>query len=79
MFTMIPQDIAKGIAEGDLDPFTKMPFQGTASANTTFKLKNFDLGSVKKKLDLPVQKNLLTQYFCILLFLFPWFVYVILV
>ncbi|XP_062095461.1 exonuclease 1 isoform X1 [Humulus lupulus] len=61
---MIPQDIAKGIAEGDLDPFTKMPFQGTASANTTFKLKNFDLGSVKKKLDLPVQKNLLTQYFC---------------
>ena len=24
---MMPQDIAKGIAEGDLDPFTKMPFQ----------------------------------------------------
>lgn len=22
---MIPQDIAKGIAEGDLDPITKMP------------------------------------------------------
>ncbi|PON85002.1 5'-3' exonuclease family protein [Trema orientale] len=61
---MIPQDIAKGIAEGDLDPFTKMPFQGTATVDRTFKLKNVDLGSVKKKLDLPVQKNLLTKYFC---------------
>ncbi|KAF4360670.1 hypothetical protein G4B88_010665 [Cannabis sativa] len=67
-------NIAKGIAEGDLDPFTKMPFQETARANTTFKLKNVDLGNVKKKLDLPVQKNLLTQYFCILLFLFTLFV-----
>ncbi|KAL5577080.1 hypothetical protein UlMin_018779 [Ulmus minor] len=63
---MIPQDIAKGIAEGDLDPFTKMPFQQqvNASANKTFKLKISDLGNVKKKLDLPVQKNLLTKYFC---------------
>lgn len=34
--------------------------------NRTSQLKNVDLGSVKKKLDLPVQKNLLTKYFCIL-------------
>ncbi|XP_024020546.1 exonuclease 1 [Morus notabilis] len=60
----IPKDIAKGIAEGDLDPFTNMPFQESSSASRTLKIKNVDLGSVKKKLDLPVQKNLLTKYFC---------------
>ncbi|XP_060676493.1 exonuclease 1 isoform X1 [Ziziphus jujuba] len=62
---MIPQEIAKGIAEGDLDPFTKMPLKGeNIGANKTSQLKNGDLGSVKKNLDLPVQKNLLTKYFC---------------
>lgn len=48
--------------------------QESASANKTYKLISVDLGNVKKKLDLPVQKNLLTKYFCILLkfeFLFP--------
>lgn len=25
--TLLPQDIVKGIAKGDLDPFTKIPFQ----------------------------------------------------
>lgn len=30
-----------------------------------YKLKEFNAGSVKKKLDLPVQKNVLTKYFCI--------------
>ncbi|KAF3449829.1 hypothetical protein FNV43_RR05908 [Rhamnella rubrinervis] len=58
-------DIAKGIAEGELDPITKMPLMGeNIGVNRKSQLKNVDLGSVKKKLDLPVQKNLLTQYFC---------------
>jgi hypothetical protein len=32
----------------------------------TSQLKQFNPDSVRKKLDLPVQKNLLTKYFCIL-------------
>ncbi|KAL3576338.1 hypothetical protein D5086_021621 [Populus alba] len=61
--------IATGIARGDLDPFTQMPFQGESSSsvpvpNVTPKCKNYKLESGKKRLDLPVQKNLLTKYFC---------------
>lgn len=68
---LIPQQIATGIARGDLDPFTQMPFQlqGESSSsvpvpNVTPKCKNYKLESGKKRLDLPVQKNLLTKYFC---------------
>ncbi|KAK7247222.1 hypothetical protein RIF29_42099 [Crotalaria pallida] len=58
--------LAQGIAKGDLDPFTKMPFE---AENLTTKLtiarisqfKNSPSASVKKKIDLPVQKNLLTK------------------
>ncbi|XP_038894034.1 exonuclease 1 isoform X2 [Benincasa hispida] len=66
---LIPQYIAKGIAEGDIDPCTNLPFQ-EQNINTgvmherPYKLKEFNAGSVKKKLDLPVQKNVLTKYFC---------------
>ncbi|XP_044461272.1 exonuclease 1 [Mangifera indica] len=66
---LIPQHIAKGIAQGDLDPFTQMPFQ-VASDSSQLVLdksshhKNFRPKSERKKLDLPVQKNLLTKYFC---------------
>lgn len=61
----IPQHIAKGIAEGDIDPFTKMPFQEeNISADRISQPKNVNLGRIKKKLDLPVQNNLLTKYFC---------------
>ncbi|CAK7350323.1 unnamed protein product [Dovyalis caffra] len=59
------------IARGDLDPFTQMAFQlqgETVSSvpvlNVTPKFKNSKPESGKKKLDLPVQKNLLTKYFC---------------
>uniref|UniRef100_A0A6N2KG95 Exonuclease 1 n=1 Tax=Salix viminalis TaxID=40686 RepID=A0A6N2KG95_SALVM len=68
---LIPQHIATGIARGDLDPFTQMPFQlqGESStsapvANVTPRYKNSKQETGKKKLDLPVQKNLLTKYFC---------------
>nr|GMD03103.1 exonuclease 1 [Ipomoea batatas] len=62
--------VAKGIARGDLDPLTKMPFQkecpGTElDYSQTNQLKNFKLEGQSKKLDLPAQKNLLTNYFCI--------------
>ncbi|KAE9602934.1 putative exodeoxyribonuclease I [Lupinus albus] len=63
----MPKNIAQGIAKGDLDPFTKMPFEGqnlTAKLAIagTFQFRTPE--SVKKKIDLPVQKNLLTNYFC---------------
>ncbi|KAI5670730.1 hypothetical protein M9H77_11094 [Catharanthus roseus] len=66
---LIPQHIAKGIATGDLDPFTKMPLEVDCDgAETGHKkphhLKQFKLEVERKKLDLPVQKNLLTNYFC---------------
>ncbi|CAN1283378.1 Exonuclease 1 [Linum perenne] len=67
----IPQDVAKGIATGDVDPFTQMPFQqqectpsSAAVINGTSKAKNSKPQSIVKKIDLPVQKNLLTNYFC---------------
>ncbi|XP_010538228.1 PREDICTED: exonuclease 1 [Tarenaya hassleriana] len=66
---MLPQYIAKGIAQGILDPFTQMPFQIENVApqlvvNNIGHPKTLRPESVKKKLDLPVQKNLLTKYFC---------------
>ncbi|KAJ9690835.1 hypothetical protein PVL29_013138 [Vitis rotundifolia] len=66
---LISQDIAEGIATGDLDPFTKMPFQGQDASDGllldgTYQLKSFKPESERKKIELPAQKNLLTNYFC---------------
>lgn len=66
---LLPQHIAKGIAIGDLDPFTQLPFQEVSDnshlvVGQNSHLKNFKPESERKKLDLPVQKNLLTKYFC---------------
>ncbi|XP_065878620.1 exonuclease 1 isoform X2 [Euphorbia lathyris] len=66
---MMPQHLAKGIAEGYLDPFTCMPFkERTASSEVALyrksELKNVKPEKGRKKLDLPLQKNLLTKYFC---------------
>ncbi|KAI3456083.1 hypothetical protein Pfo_012746 [Paulownia fortunei] len=65
----LPQHVAKGIAGGDLDPFTKVPIQRESGATEkvlhgTYQLKNFKPDRERKKLDLPAQKNLLTNYFC---------------
>ncbi|KAL7089238.1 hypothetical protein ACP275_13G176900 [Erythranthe tilingii] len=65
----LPQHVAKGIAQGDLDPFTKIPIQTESGATEkvvqgTYQLKNFKPDGEKRKLDLPAQKNLLTNYFC---------------
>ncbi|KAL2244721.1 UNVERIFIED_CONTAM: Exonuclease 1, partial [Sesamum indicum] len=67
--TSLPQHIAKGIAHGDLDPFTKMPIQmesGTVRKvlHGTYQSKNFKPDGERRRLDLPAQKNLLTNYFC---------------
>ncbi|KAK2642644.1 hypothetical protein Ddye_024407 [Dipteronia dyeriana] len=60
---------SKGIAEGDIDPFTQLPFQGWSDSSELAldrksHYKSFKPESERKKLDLPVQKNLLTKYFC---------------
>ncbi|GKU94313.1 hypothetical protein SLEP1_g7827 [Rubroshorea leprosula] len=65
----ITSDIAQGIAKGDLDPFTQMQFEvGTVSSQLVLDKnshpKSFKPLGERKKLDLPVQKNLLTKYFC---------------
>ncbi|PWA98234.1 5'-3' exonuclease, C-terminal domain-containing protein [Artemisia annua] len=65
----IPQILAKGIASGDIDPFTNSPIQGECVEegpihDGTYNLKSFKSGAASKKLDLPAQKNLLTNYFC---------------
>ncbi|BAT73569.1 hypothetical protein LR48_Vigan01g038800 [Vigna angularis] len=66
----IPKEIAQRIAKGDLDPITKMPFEGenltarlTIAGTSQFETPRSE--STKKKIDLPVQKNLLTKYFCV--------------
>ncbi|OMO93924.1 XPG/Rad2 endonuclease [Corchorus capsularis] len=65
----ISDNTAQGIARGDLDPFTQMPFEGLNNSSQLVLDGNLHLKSLKpeserKKLDLPVQKNLLTNYFC---------------
>ncbi|KAK4440107.1 Exonuclease 1 [Sesamum alatum] len=67
--TSLPQHIAKGIAQGDLDPFTKVPIQMESGSieevlHGTYQHKNFKPDGERKRLDLPAQKNLLTNYFC---------------
>ncbi|KAL3820200.1 hypothetical protein ACJIZ3_006105 [Penstemon smallii] len=68
-FAIISIPVAKGIAQGDLDPFTKLPIQRESDATEkvihgTYQLKNFKPDGERKKLDLPAQRNLLTNYFC---------------
>ncbi|KHG21320.1 Exonuclease 1 [Gossypium arboreum] len=65
----ISDNIAQGIARGDLDPFTQIPFQAVSDSSQlaldrNLRLKSFKPESERKRLDLPVQKNLLTNYFC---------------
>ncbi|XP_021764191.1 exonuclease 1-like [Chenopodium quinoa] len=65
---LMPQQVVKAIAKGDLDPITKLPFQDenvheNSVLHTSSQLKDFRPES-NKKLDLPVQKNVLTNYFC---------------
>ncbi|XP_020575994.1 exonuclease 1-like isoform X2 [Phalaenopsis equestris] len=66
----LPPDVVKGIAKGDLDPLTKGPFQvetesSTLAADKAFPMKNSETIDRIKKLELPVQKNILTNYFCL--------------
>lgn len=66
----MPQNIARAIAMGETDPITKTPFQEDV---TTFKgLPPNDRNAnglrpekQKRVLELPVQKNILTNYFCL--------------
>ncbi|XP_042067862.1 exonuclease 1-like [Salvia splendens] len=65
----LPQHVAKGIAEGDIDPITKDPIQIESGAaektlQATYQLKFFKPDGEREKIDLPVQKNILTNYFC---------------
>ncbi|KAG6416724.1 hypothetical protein SASPL_124160 [Salvia splendens] len=62
-------DCILSIAEGDIDPITKDPIQRESGAaektlEGTYQLKFFKPDSERKKIDLPVQKNILTNYFC---------------
>ncbi|XP_076888189.1 exonuclease 1-like [Bidens hawaiensis] len=61
---LIPQKLAKGIASGDINPFTKLPILGASVLDETYNLKSFKPEAANKKLDLPAQNNLLTNYFC---------------
>ncbi|KAL3345029.1 hypothetical protein AABB24_024136 [Solanum stoloniferum] len=66
---LIPTEVAQGIAKGDVDPFTMMPFQKECNAaelvdSRTYELNDFKVEGERRKLDLPAQKNLLTNYFC---------------
>ncbi|ERN14927.1 hypothetical protein AMTR_s00032p00193160 [Amborella trichopoda] len=68
--TPMSQSVAKGIAEGVLDPITKLPFQNAVIhpqdvPDRSYKVKEFQPQIQKKKLDLPAQKNVLTNYFCL--------------
>ncbi|CAN6454363.1 unnamed protein product [Victoria cruziana] len=60
---VMPQNIVKGIARGELDPFTKMPFQ-EEMRHENYTVKAFQPQS-RKRMALPVQKNVMTNYFCL--------------
>nr|XP_009604428.1 exonuclease 1 isoform X1 [Nicotiana tomentosiformis]XP_033512784.1 exonuclease 1 isoform X1 [Nicotiana tomentosiformis] len=66
---LIQAEVAQGIAKGNVDPFTMMPFQKECNAaelvhSRTYELNDFKVEGERRKLDLPAQKNLLTNYFC---------------
>ncbi|CAO1946188.1 unnamed protein product [Urochloa humidicola] len=67
----LPQDIAKGIALGNIDPLTKESFQTKPEciAPTVDRVcptrEPIARSNGLKRLDLPVQKNILTNYFCL--------------
>lgn len=69
----LPQAVVKGIALGDIDPLTKEPFEFQASTqcdapavDKAYPIRESIVPSIgKKRLDLPVQKNILTNYFCL--------------
>ncbi|KAL9224886.1 hypothetical protein vseg_000871 [Gypsophila vaccaria] len=64
----MPRHIAKAIAEGELDPITKLPFEAkdihSPIVDLSHKPKDIRTESSSKKLELPAQKNVLTNYFC---------------
>ncbi|KAJ4816269.1 5'-3' exonuclease family protein isoform 1 [Rhynchospora pubera] len=67
----LEQSIAKDIAEGKLDPITKAPFEdklsdsGLVVPDKTNPVKEPGLAFTRKRIDLPVQRNVLTNYFCL--------------
>jgi exonuclease-1 len=67
----LPQDVAKGIALGNIDPLTKEPFQAkpeciAPAVEKVYPPRESILPSNgRKRMDLPVQKNILTNYFCL--------------
>ncbi|CAA7388537.1 unnamed protein product [Spirodela intermedia] len=68
----IPRDLTlvKGIAKGYIDPFTQLPFEGeithiACAPNEAYSLKEFKPRNERKRLELPVKKNVLTNYFCL--------------
>ncbi|XP_049936342.1 exonuclease 1 isoform X2 [Nymphaea colorata] len=62
---IMPQNIAKGIARGELDPFTKVPFQGEMRQGLDKYIVKAFQPQLKKQMVLPVQKNVMTNYFCL--------------
>ncbi|XP_037414329.1 exonuclease 1-like [Triticum dicoccoides] len=67
----LPQAVVKGIALGEIDPLTKEPFEASIpcsapAADKGYMVKESIIPSNgKKRLELPVQKNILTNYFCL--------------
>ncbi|KAJ1698378.1 hypothetical protein LUZ63_006890 [Rhynchospora breviuscula] len=67
----VHRSIAKDIAEGKLDPITKTPFEdklsdsGLVVPDKTNPVKEPGLAFTRKRIDLPVQRNVLTNYFCL--------------
>ncbi|XP_062207052.1 exonuclease 1-like isoform X2 [Phragmites australis] len=67
----LPQNVAKGIALGNIDPLTMEPFEAKpdcsapAVDNVYPTRESIVPSNGRKRLDLPVQKNILTNYFCL--------------
>ncbi|XXG77184.1 hypothetical protein AAC387_Pa08g1384 [Persea americana] len=65
---LLPQSVVKGIAKGELDPFTKLPFQGEmihtgVALDKTYSVKQLKLEKGRRKRDLTAKENVLTNYF----------------
>ncbi|KAH6559636.1 hypothetical protein KP509_1Z001400 [Ceratopteris richardii] len=61
----LSQKLGQAIAKGEVDPISRMPFESKDQSTSSLSIQNAQISvrQHKRSLELPIQKNLLTNYF----------------